>query len=789
MRPLPFLLLLTLAVSLPAAVPAPASAPALRIGVESADNPISFLDAAGKPTGFSAALIAEMGRAELGEFELVPDRWTAVLRRFNAGELDALANVARTEERLLTMDFSITHAFVHGIIYYRPNRAPLRTTADFNGKIIGTLKGSLAHKNALEHAGWGATIRPFESPQAAIDATVRGECDGVLLIYGSEGKHVNDPRGLKRGFVDDILHEFRFAVRKGDHATLARLNDALATVRANGTFDRLYDKWIGPIEPHPIRLADLRPYAVPLALGGFFIVAIIFWQRRMFTRASRQARALQESEERFHRLVDSAFEGWVIQRDGLILLANPSFAQTFGFTQAELIGKSVLDLTAPESRARLSEAIQTGSTTSYEVFGQRKDGSFIPVQIAGQPCTYLGQPARIAAVRDLTAQKQTAADQLVLSKLESTGILAGGIAHDFNNLFATLVLNVDLALLENPASPEVVGYLTPAKHTALSARTLTPQLITFARGGTFARQPTYFAALLQKVSPLTLVASNVRAELFLAPDLWVADVDAGQVERVLLNLILNAREAMPAGGIVSVRAANLTVHDGEIPPLSPGEYLRIDVADLGTGIAADTLPKIFDPYFSTKQRGSQKGMGLGLTISHSIIQQHGGTLTVDSVANVGTTFHIYLPATRASVAAIPPAAPALHPRRGRILVMDDETSLRDMVRAALVRLDYTADTADSGQTALALYRTALIEGRPFDAVLLDLTVRGGMGGLETLAALRALDPNVTAIVMSGYANEPALRDYARHGFRAALAKPFELEQLETALTRVLVPSP
>ena len=787
MRPLPLLLLLTLAVSLPAAVPVPA--PALRIGVESADNPISFIDAAGKPTGFSAALIAEMGRAGLGEVQLVPDRWTLLLRRFNAGELDALANVARTDERLLTMDFSITHAFVHGVIYFRPNGPPLRTTADFAGKTIGTLKGSISYTNALAHAGWGATIRPFDTPQAALDATARGDCDGVLLIYGLEGKYITDAGGLKRGFVDDLLHEFRFAVRKGDHATLARLNDSLATVRANGTFDRLYDHWIGPIEPHPIRLADLRPYAVPLALGALVLAAIIWWQRRMFTCVSHQARALQESEERFQRLVDSAFEGWVIHRDGLILLANPSFAQTFGFTQAELPGKSVLDLTAPESRARLTEAIQTGRIAPYEVYGQRKDGSFIPVQIAGQPCTYLGQPARIAAVRDLTAQKQTAADHLVLSKLESTGILAGGIAHDFNNLFASLVLNVDLALLQNPASPEVVRYLTQAKHTALSARTLTQQLITFARGGTFARQPTDLAALLQKVAPLPLVGSNVRAELLLAPDLWAADIDAGQIERVLHNLILNAREAMPAGGIVTLRAANLTVRDGEIPPLSPGEYLLIDVADYGTGIAADTLPKIFDPYFSTKQRGSQKGMGLGLTISHSVIQQHGGALTVESAANVGTTFHIYLPATRASVAAVPPAAPALHPRRGRILVMDDETSLRDMVRAALAGLGYAAATADRGQTALALYRAALIEGRPFDAVLLDLTVRGGMGGLETLTALRALDPNVTAIVMSGYANEPALRDYAQHGFRAALAKPFDLEQLAATVARALVPSP
>lgn len=259
MRPLPLLLLLTLAVSLPAAAPVPAPAPVLRIGVESADKPISFLDTSGRPTGFSAALVSEMTRAGLGEVELVADRWTALLRRFNAGQLDALANVVRTDERLLTMDFSITHAFVHGVVYSRRDAAPLRTTADFAGKTIGTLKGSISHTNALTHAGWGATIRPYDSPQAALAATARGECDGVLLIYGLEGKHITDTLGLRRGFIDDIVHEFRFAVRKGDLATLARLNDALATVRANGTFDRLYHEWIGPTEPHPITSPTCGP--------------------------------------------------------------------------------------------------------------------------------------------------------------------------------------------------------------------------------------------------------------------------------------------------------------------------------------------------------------------------------------------------------------------------------------------------------------------------------------------------------------------------------------------------
>ena len=754
-----------------------AAEPRLRIGVETADNPISFVDAQGRPTGFTAELLAAMGRAGLGDVDLVAKHWSRLIEDFDAGRLDALANVAATEERLRHMDFSISHAYVHGLVYNRRDRPPILTTADFAGKTIGTLSGSISLINALAHGGWGATIKPFVSPQAALDATQRGEIDGTLLIYGLEGKYVTNNHGLRREFVDDILHHFRFAVHKGDTATLTRLNDALATIRHNGVFDGLYDQWIGPIEPHPIRLADLRPYAKPIGLGLLAVALVIWWQRHMLARVSRHARALRESEERFHLLVDSAFEGWVINQNGHVVMANPAFAATFGFTNAELIGKSVVELTAPAFRSDLTAAMQSGQSSHYETLGLRKDGTQIPVAISSQPCTFHGQPARIAAVRDLTAQKQAAADQLVLSKLESTGILAGGIAHDFNNLLATMVLSVDMVLLTQRNSADNVRYLESIKSASAAAKTLTQQLITFARGGASARQPADLALLLHRSVPLALSGSNVHVEISAAPDLAHAEIDAGQIERVIGNLVLNAREALPAGGTISVRAENAVLRPGEVAALPAGDYVRLDVVDRGHGIPADVLPKIFDPYFSTKERGVQKGMGLGLTISHSIVHQHGGALTVESTAGVGTTFHLYLPATRLPLAP-PPSAPAEPVAcSGRILVMDDEAGLRETVQLALEHAGYAVTLAAEGGTAIDLYQKARAEGRPFDAVLLDLTVRGGLGGLETMQALLQLDPAVKAVVMSGYAQETVLRDYAQHGFRGALPKPFDIATL------------
>ena len=278
-----------------------------------------------------------------------------------------------------------------------------------------------------------------------------------------------------------------------------------------------------------------------------------------------------------------------------------------------------------------------------------------------------------------------------------------------------------------------------------------------------------------------LSGSNVRADLSAAPDLWSAEIDPGQIERVVGNIVLNAREAMPAGGVITLHAANVGLRAGEIATLPAGEYLRLTVTDHGLGIPAAVLPKIFDPYFSTKQRGTQKGMGLGLTICHAIVRRHGGAITVASEIDAGTTLQVFLPASRKSPTPAPLVPTANVTRFGRILVMDDEADLRTAVRLALGIIGYTVELAKEGKSAVELYQQAKASGQPFDGVLLDLTVRGGMGGLAAMQLLRAFDPQVRAVVMSGYAEEDVLRDYARHGFISALAKPFDLESLRRAL--------
>ncbi len=752
----------------------------LRIGVEIADEPLSFRDAAGRVTGFAPELLRAAAVAGGFEIELVENHWSGNLRDFNAGAIDGLANVAITPERRATMDFTISHAYVHGILYVRNDRPAFTRTAELRGRTLATISGTLAHANATAHGGWGATIRDFQDPRAAVEAVRRGDADGLLLTYAMDRKYVKAEDGLKREFVDDIVHHFRVAVRKGDSRNLERLNDALATLRYDGTFDRLYDKWLGPIEPHPIRLADLKPHLPKLIAGAAVIAAIIWWQRRMLARMSVQAEALRDSEERYRGLIDAAFEGWMMHQREKVVSVNASFAAMFGYTVPEMVGLPVAALVAPEYRGDLFTAVSATRDVQRELVGLRKDGTRVPVEISGKSCKLNGEPARLVAVRDLTARRQAENDRLVLSKLESTGLLAGGIAHDFNNLIAGVVLNLDMARLSQPAGSESLAFLQAAKQGAMAATQLTHQLIAFARGGAEVRRVTAVAEIVRNAVPLALSGSNVRGETDLAADLPPVRVDPDQLARAIGNLVLNSREAMPDGGVVRIEARKVRLPLPDGPALPPGDYVCLAVRDRGQGIDPEVLPKIFDPYFSTKERGSQKGMGLGLTIAHTIIGRHGGAVTVQSAVGHGSNFLVYLPAAAAEQPVPAPARAAAVP----VLVMDDEANLRESLRRALGKLGFEVAVAEEGGAAVAQFAEARAAGRPFGVVILDLTVRGGPGGKETLANLRRIEPGVKAIAMSGYADNEVMRDYSAHGFRAALVKPFEFEDLGRVVTQV-----
>ena len=395
------------------------------------------------------------------------------------------------------------------------------------------------------------------------------------------------------------------------------------------------------------------------------------------------------------------------------------------------------------------------------------------------------RPIRIVGTHlDITARKQAEQDRLVLGKLESTGILAGGIAHDFNNLLAGMLMNLQMAGANENSADETREFLGETEQAVVAAKNLTQQLITFARGGVSVRQPTDVGKLLRESVSLALSGSSIRSEVLVAQDLWLVEVDGGQVAQVVRNLVLNAREAMPNGGVITLRANNVVLGEAVGVMLPPGRYVQIEVADQGTGIPPEVLPKIFDPYFSTKIRGTNKGMGLGLTICHSVVKKHAGAITLSS-SRLGTTFHVYLPACNRS--SLDARSSDSNPSRwrGRVLVMDDEPTMRSVMARMFKQMGCEVGVATDGISALALYLEATQGGRPFDVVILDLTVRGAMGGKEAARALLATDPSVRVVVMSGHSEDEVMRDYSQYGFKGALAKPFDRATLVRTLDRVM----
>jgi two-component system, cell cycle sensor histidine kinase and response regulator CckA len=372
------------------------------------------------------------------------------------------------------------------------------------------------------------------------------------------------------------------------------------------------------------------------------------------------------------------------------------------------------------------------------------------------------------------------------ARLESLGVLAGGIAHDFNNLLTVVIGNLSLAMFDPKVAESAGRFMREIEQAALRARDLTQQLLTFAKGGNPVRTTVALPEIVREAAESTLHGSSVRCEYDVAPELWSANVDRDQVAQTIQNLTLNAVEAMPGGGVVRISLANEEIAQGAHPALAAGRYLRVAIADSGVGIKPEILSRVFDPYFSTKKTGG----GLGLATVYSIVKRHGGRIEVESTPGHGATFTLWLPAGEVSTSKPPLPAPAAIPADGpplhaRVLLMDDEEGVRRLGAALLRRMGLVAETVTDGATAVKEFSEARSSGHPFDLVILDLTIPGGMGGREAMEHIRKLDPQVPAIVSSGYSNDPVLAEFARYGFQASAPKPYEVSQLMGTVRRLL----
>ncbi|MBU7046698.1 MAG: PAS domain S-box protein [Theionarchaea archaeon] len=508
----------------------------------------------------------------------------------------------------------------------------------------------------------------------------------------------------------------------------------------------------------------------------------------------RERKVMEESlaaeKERLSVTLRSIGDG-VITTDmnGTVVLINKVAEALTGYTQEEAVGKQLntvfyivnektrLPCENPVDKV-LFQGVIVGLGNDTVLIS--KDGTERVIADSGAPIR--DKNSRIIGVvlvfRDITEKQKTEQELLRTQKLESLGNLAGGIAHDFNNILTAILSNANLAKIYTKDN-RLVEKLTKIEKASLQAKELTQQLLTFSKGGAPIKKATSLQELIRDSTSFALRGSNVRCHFYIPDDLSPADIDEGQVSQVINNLIMNADEAMPEGGVIQVKAENVFIDEGVLP-LKRGDYVKISIKDQGVGIPKKYLQKIFDPYFTTKQKGS----GLGLSTSYSIVMKHDGYITAESEGGKGTTFYIYLPASQ-MVRDEQEEGGELVKGKGRVLLMDDEEIVRDAAGEVLQYLGYTVVTVADGEEAISAYTRALKSGEPFDIVIMDLTIPGGKGGKEAITTLLQVDPHVRAIVASGYSTDPVMADYRKYGFSGVVCKPYTIEDLSRVLYRML----
>lgn len=510
-------------------------------------------------------------------------------------------------------------------------------------------------------------------------------------------------------------------------------------------------------------------------------------------RVRERTHELANEKELLAVTMESIGDGVITtDNDGVIRSINHVAQAMTGWRAEQAIGKevnSVFLVLDPSTRQALENPVMQALISPHACHTPHKslliarDGR--ELLVADSAARIRDRSDRVLGVvlvfKDITEAQKMEEELFRARNLDAIGLLAGGIAHDFNNILTGITGNVSLAKVYAKPGDMIYESLDEAEKAFTRARDLTMQLLTFSRGGAPIRKSASVPELIRDTANFVLRGTNVRAQIEISDDLWAADIDQGQISQAINNLLINATQAMPDGGTVVILARNRELVLNE-KPIAAGRYVEMTVRDQGRGITPENMQKIFEPYFTTKRAGN----GLGLATTYSIIKRHKGHIEVESVAGEGTTFHIYLPAAE-EIPSTETESPHGEDLRGsgRVLVMDDDEQIRDVAARSLIALGYDVSCASSGEEAIVLYRTALQEGRPFDAVILDLTVPGGMGGRECLEQLRCLDGHVRAIVSSGYSNDPTLSEHERHGFDATVVKPYVIQQLGSALREVM----
>ncbi len=513
------------------------------------------------------------------------------------------------------------------------------------------------------------------------------------------------------------------------------------------------------------------------------------------TEKSRQAeKAMAESKENLTVTLRSIGDGVITtDLDGKIVLINKVTEKLTGWTQQEAAGKPIQKVfnivnekTGEVCENPAKKVLDTGQIIELANHTTliAKDGTQYLIEDSGAPIFNKENEVigTVLVFRDVTEERKTKDELMKVQKLESVGVLAGGIAHDFNNILTAILGNIELAEIYTEETSKAYRLLGAAKKASIRAKDLTQQLLTFAKGGVPVKKTASISQIITDSANFVLHGSTAICDYQIPENLWQVEIDTGQISQVIQNIIINARDAMPDGGIIEVKCKNVPDISKENLLLPGKTYIKITFEDPGAGIPTKYIDKIFDPYFSTKHMGS----GLGLSICHSVISKHDGNISVESKANKGTKFTIYLPASQEIASQVPTKSQLVEAEhKATIMIMDDEVMILDMTKQMLSRFGHEVILAANGHEAIKTYSEYCKNDCPIDLIIMDLTIPGGMGGKDAVQEILKINPDAKVIVASGYANDPVMAHCLKYGFKASIIKPFQLADLNKVINEVL----
>ncbi len=724
-----------------------------------------------------------------------------------SGNLDLLVAVPYAKDPAPYLTYTRETVIATWAQVYAHSEVTIQSWFDFNSRALGVVRDDPYNEEVravIERFGIACKFVEFKDYQDIFKALQNGWIDvGVV-----DRLHAMSLEAGEKVFRTPIIFapiELRFAVAKDRKEELvATLDYHLHALKRepHSVYHTLLNQLFGQSQEFRLPLWVLWG----LSFGGGFLVLLVGANLLLRQRVSAKTAELAQSNEELKKelLLRRAAETAMLESnrkfqvlfeflpdavlllsvEGHILDCNLAAENLMQYSRDEMSQMSIMDLLISEAETDPSlppADLFSAEVTSRQMFVKREAGGVFPAQLGLKYVEFDGIRALLCVIKDLTQQKRMEEEILRVRKLEAINLLAGGIAHDFNNILSAILGNVSLAKMNTKPGDRISVWLETTEKAVMRARDLTSQLLTFSKGGLPVKETTSLVSVIRDSCDFALRGSNVLCNLSVAEDLWPVEADVGQISQVLNNMMINAKEAMTDGGIVELVAENKLLDSADSIPLRSGRYVLIAIRDRGTGIPQEHLSKIFDPYFTTKTTGN----GLGLATSHSIIRKHGGHIMAESHPDAGAIFKIYLPASKRELPKATEARPVPVAGRGKILIMDDEEMIRDMAGDMLRHLQYEVHLAKDGPEAIAAIKQASLSGKPFAAVIMDLTIPGGNGGKEVIKEVRKIDPKVKAIVSSGYSNDPIMADFAQHGFDGVVIKPYGIEKLSEVIHKVI----